>query len=175
MNRGWQKQKAEGGGRDRSAGFSLIEVCMAILVIGLGLLAVFSLFPSGLRMAEEGAADTHCGLFTETVMKGLHGNAAGITNLTTWADPVGFEAALIAGVIPGPAVVTGTVKEYEFPDAAVWAALAPGDAKKAWLRYQLDVDAVNHSATLQVWEGRYGSVLSSPQAKAYTEFFFKGM
>ena len=149
---------------------------MAILVIGLGLLAVFSLFPSGLRMAEEGAADTHCGLFTETVMKGLQGNAAGITNWTTWTDPVAFKAALIAGVIPpSSAAATGAVTPLEFPDATVWAALAPGDAKKAWLRYQLDVDAVNHSATLQVWEGRYGSVLSSPQAKAYTEFFFKGM
>jgi len=141
---------------------------MAILVIGLGLLAVFSLFPSGLRMAEEGAADTHCGLFTETVMKGLQGNAAGITNWATWSDPVGFEAALIAGVIPGTSTVTKVTTTCSFPEASAWAS---GDATKAWLRYKLDV--VNHTATLQVWEGRYGS--SFPQVNAYTEFSFKGM
>ena len=174
MNRGWQKQKAEGGGRDRSAGFSLIEVCMAILVIGLGLLAVFSLFPSGLRMAEEGAADTHCGLFAETVMKGLQGNAAGITNWATWSDTAaggGFEVALLAGVIPGDTAVAGAVKTCQFPEAAAWATSAPREVTKSWLQYKLDV--VNHTATLQVWEGRYGASL--PQAEAYTEFIFKGM
>jgi Tfp pilus assembly protein PilV len=171
MNTGWQKRKAVGGGRGNSAGFSLIEVCMAILVIGLGLLAVFSLFPSGLRMAEEGAADTHCGLFTETVMKGLQGNAAGITNWATWSDPVGFEAALIAGVIPGTSTVTKVTTTCSFPEASAWAS---GDATKAYLRYQLDVDAASHSATLQVWDGQYGSLLF-PQVKAYTEFSFKGM
>ena len=154
------------------AGFSLIEVCLAILVVGLGLLSVFSLFPEGLRMTEEGAADTHCGLFCENMMNGLRGNAAGIANLTDWTTDSVFKKTLIKGVIPPSAdAIVGTITTIQYPPASAWAT---GDDKKAWLRYQLSLDSVSHSATLKVWEGQYGPV-ASPQVVAYTEFVYKGM
>ncbi len=45
------------------AGFSLIEVNLAILVVAGGLLQLFSLFPAGLRMSTSAMSDTRQSLF----------------------------------------------------------------------------------------------------------------
>lgn len=63
-------------------GFSLVEVCLAVLVVGLGLLSVFSLFPTGLASGESAAADTEIGLFADQVLNGLQAQATEVT----WAE-----------------------------------------------------------------------------------------
>ncbi len=70
--------------KNRKLGFSLIEVNMAVLVVGIGILVLFGIFPSGLREGENGIIDTHCALFAETVLEGLRGEAHNNSNLLDW-------------------------------------------------------------------------------------------
>jgi prepilin-type N-terminal cleavage/methylation domain-containing protein len=152
--------------RDRAAGFTLIEVSLAVLVVGLGLLAVFSLFPSGLRSAEEGSADTRCGMFAETVMNGLHGNAASITNWADWCSSTNVADDLISGVL-GADVRDGGIET---------SVIFPAGGIPQYIRYKLTLtltDPDQYSALLEVVNGQYGS-FANP-ALFYTEFTYQGM
>lgn len=73
-------------GQDRQSGFSLLEVNLAILIIALGMLVLFGLFPSGLRMGENAVADTHTAMFADTVLSGLRQKAMGVTNWSDWRN-----------------------------------------------------------------------------------------
>ena len=150
---------------DEKAGFTLIEVSLAVLVVGLGLLAVFSLFPSGLRSAEEGAADTHAGLFAETVMTGLRGNAATITNWDDWCDASFFCSHVRTDVLKTGLMETGKVTAVPFPK----------DGGQP-LRYRLTLNTANsneYGALLEVCNGQSGAF--DKQAVFYTEFIYQGM
>jgi Tfp pilus assembly protein PilV len=70
-------------GRAKRGGFSLVEVCLAVLVVGLGILSIFSLFPTGLAASESASADTEAGLFAEEVLSGLQASASEAT-WTKW-------------------------------------------------------------------------------------------
>ena len=50
---------------ERKAGFSLIEVNVAILVIAGGMLSLFTLFPAGLRMSTAAMSDTRQAFFAD--------------------------------------------------------------------------------------------------------------
>ena len=63
----------------KKGGFSLVEVCMAILVVGLGLMSIFSMFPTGLAASESAAADTETGLFAAQVFAGLQAVATEVS------------------------------------------------------------------------------------------------
>ena len=153
--------------RTRS-GFTLVEVSLAILVVGLGLLSLFSLFPSGLRASEEASVDTRSGLFASVVLEGMRANAAGIKSWTSWNDGApGVSAALNAKLCSslltsGTLVANGTRQpKLEFPAAS-----------GQYLRYSLKLDRPKTrscSAYLQVW-GRTGDNFS----EFYTEFMFGG-
>jgi hypothetical protein len=147
-------------------GFSLIEVCLAVLIVGLGLIPIFGLFPSGLRAMEEGTADTRCGLFAETVMSGMRANAAMITNWSEWTTPGIFTNDIVQGLFSGATPNGGANGErvIQFPNG--------GD----WLRYRLTIQTANRdrpSALLETCDGRFGKF--TPQSTSYTEFYFQGM
>ena len=139
-------------------GFTLVEVALATLAMGLGVLAVFSLLPSGLQMAEDDRGDTRCAQFAEVVMNGLRGNASGISDKATWNNSASFCTAVLAGL----PVTTGGVQAVTFP--------ANSDS---YLRYTLNLSAGDPpSATLAVEDGRYGAF--SPIVTVYTEFLYQG-
>lgn len=74
----------------RSAGFSLVEVCLALAVVGIGLLAVFSLFPAGLSMNKKNTDATVCTMFAEEVFNGLH--AVVDNDPSKWIPETNWEA-----------------------------------------------------------------------------------
>jgi len=66
-----------GSGRDaRRAGYSLVEVTLALLVVAIGLTATFALFPEGLRATRTAVDDTECAMFAEYVFTTLDLTAA---------------------------------------------------------------------------------------------------
>lgn len=71
--------------RRRSAGFSLVEVALAMLVISVGVLAAVSLFPTSMDSNKKAIDDTQIGLYADYVMSTLQGYVAN-TNSTsrTW-------------------------------------------------------------------------------------------
>jgi len=69
---------------ERRCGFSLIEVTIALLVIGFGLIALLGLFPVGLRESGLATADTTQSIFATRVLNAIQANAGEITSLTDW-------------------------------------------------------------------------------------------
>lgn len=150
----------------QKSGFTLVEVALAVLVVGLGLLAIFGLFPSGLRSVESSTGDTRSGLFAEVAFNGMRGRAAEVTGWGNWTNPATI-GDMIWQSLPGPVnLVTGAVVAVQFP-------VGSGD----YLRYRLDVTrnpAGYFTALLNVEDGQYPSgILPSPNT-FYTEFSYLG-
>ena len=59
------------GRRPSRAGYSLVEVTLALLVVAIGLTATFALFPEGLRATRAAVDDTEISLFAEYVFNTL--------------------------------------------------------------------------------------------------------
>ena len=53
------------------AGYSLVEVTLALLVVAIGLVATFALFPVGLKATRDAVDDTEVSLFAEYVFSTL--------------------------------------------------------------------------------------------------------
>lgn len=53
------------------SGYSLVEISLALLVIGVGLLAALALFPEGLGAARRAVEDVSMATFAENVFAGL--------------------------------------------------------------------------------------------------------
>ena len=151
------------------SGFTLVEVSLAILVVGLGLLTLFGLFPSGLRSGEEAGADTRAGLFASVVLEGMRANAAGIKSWTEWNDGSPSDVSSVIHVklcdsllSSGAIVADGNRQpKLEYPVGST-----------QYLRYSLLLGRPTTrscSAYLKVF-GRTGDNFS----EFYTEFLFGG-
>ena len=147
-------------------GFTLVEVALAILAIGLGVMVIFGLFPAGMQNADDDAADTKAGLFAEYALSGVRGTAVNLTNATDWAA-FSTKVSAISGC-PGVRA-DGVMHDLLF---------RPGneDIPANRLRYILTTMQLSptlYSATLQVCDGKYGGF--TPQNVFYTEFVYMGM
>jgi len=84
--------------KKHSKGFTLVEVALAMLVVAIGVLAVFSLLSSGMKASARALADTHAAMFADNVFSGLRARAlvAGDERKWTgfwkdeWPDYTGF-------------------------------------------------------------------------------------
>lgn len=149
-------------------GFTLIEVALAVLAVGLGLMAIFALFPAGLQNAEDDATDTQAGLFADAVFSAIRGNAATITNASDWANNF---IPLVSAVIPAG------VPSITFDGQVHGVPFNGGNAPIPYLRYRAQItngiSSRIYSATLQVCPGQDG--LYTTQNVFYTEFVYMGM
>jgi hypothetical protein len=68
----------------RKAGYSLVEVCLALLVVAVGLLAVFGLFPDGLSASRRAVETTEMSAFSEYVFSSLEIEAS--DPLVSWGS-----------------------------------------------------------------------------------------
>lgn len=80
-------QTTRGGSDSGRAGFSLIEITFALMLIALGLLSIFHLFPTGLRASYDAVADTRVAQFADEVLHVLRAQALVATNSPqAWVD-----------------------------------------------------------------------------------------
>ena len=154
----------DGGYKDKmkmdnsQSGFSLIEVSLAVLVLGFGLMSLFALFPNGLRMAQADEEWTQTSLFSEKVFSGMHANAQGMTQTNDWQDG-SMQDNLCQNVLGLELRCDGSTNAYP-----------PAD--DSGVRYSLTIDSSVPSARLNVWFGQRGSLAGLvPDAATYTEFF----
>lgn len=145
-------------------GFTLIEVSLAVLVVGLGLLTLFGLFPSGLRAGEEASADTRAGLFASVLFEGMRANASGVKVWTEWADEAVMVPKLCAS-LDGVTGISADNVQHMINDFPI------GSTKR--IRYSLWITKSPtgriYTAYLKVWE-RTGDNFN----EFYTEFLFGG-
>jgi len=160
--------------RRKRRGFSLVEVNIAILMIGLGMLVLFGLFPSGLREGENSITDTHCALFAKTVMEGLRAKAESMT-WEEWQDLDNFELTStdLGNIAWGSGVpighTTSVSGEVLFPPTS-----DPDDLSNR-IRYMMTVSGAGtdrvRSVDLWVWSGKYATQ-NATRFKQLSEWYF---
>lgn len=79
--------------KKRQSGYSLVEVSLALLVVGVGLLAVFGLFPDALSSSRKSVEATEISAFAEFVFESMEGSLA--LNYVGWDTE--FDNAPISG------------------------------------------------------------------------------
>ena len=112
------------------AGFSLMEINMAVFVMAIGILGMVALFPLGLREAIQGRADLRQSMFADHVINQLTGLLSQ-TNLewSAWQalDQKAWpEAVTVPGGPNNPAVEW---KKATFPSGWDWS---DGDIRGIW-------------------------------------------
>lgn len=159
--------------QENMRGFSLIEVNLAIFVVAMGMLTLFSLFPSGLKQAETAHESTQEALFADYVLSTLRAEAALVT-AAEWQDMDEFRSMVVADMPLGGDV------QHSIPGTAPVAVRFP--AADLHMRYILELtDAGNNLRRASLWcrSGQFGAadagIFKSGAAKYYTEFFYSGM
>lgn len=67
-------------------GFTLVEVCLVMLVFGVAISSIMAFFPVSLRQASMTVSDATVTTFAEYVINSLQANAAKMTDWDYWAD-----------------------------------------------------------------------------------------
>jgi len=160
------------------AGFSMVEVALAILVLSVGLLAVFGLFGDALETNKSTIADTQSALFADEVLNGFKASALTMTNATNWASnlqgiTVSNPAVWQASAIPIKA--DGSVRTNQYNYTPVSGSM--GQLTDYAYRYQLSLTnspagANVQGVMLQVWPI---GVASNAPLVFYTEVYNFGM
>lgn len=155
----------------RKDGYSLVEISLAMLVIGVGLLAALALFPEGLGAATRAVEDVNITAFAEGVLANLTIDA-GDTNLT-WAN---FNSGLILMQTHSLQIANQPLVRV-LPDVTTnagyyWIPNYYGDVdmpfhKTATFTYSLTIgNAPGGSpakyARLEVWPGEYPAGATPP-------------
>jgi prepilin-type N-terminal cleavage/methylation domain-containing protein len=150
----------------RKAGFSLIEVNLAIFIISIGMLTLFSLFPMGLRQVGDANAATQEALFADYVLSTIRAEAR-LLNSEDWLDMTEFKNAVLEN-LPVQNNMLQT-QRIEFGTAG------------QFMRFQIDIEpAGNTRRVIRLWckfeeFGATGSNFRTHAARFYTEVFYSGM
>ena len=160
------------------AGFSLVEVTLALLVVAVGLTATFALFPEGLRATRAAVDDTEIAMFAEYVFTtldltaGKYGGNFGVDSGWHIEDTDNFISLLLSTTANSKNLAIrdggGLETFYWYPD---YYGLQSGDYKaeffkdKYWtsaFTYKLTVGLKGNGgvptyAVLKVWPGEYRS------------------
>ena len=145
--------------RPARSGFTLVEVTLALLVIAIGMLSLFQLFPAGLRENMLSRADLRQSMFAEYVLSGVEARAAAIgPDWNTWNGNA-FKDAVRDGL-------TADGVEHSV-----------GSGEWNGMRYRL---TMTHDANSRVWriwvqssENKVGNFTANPYYT--TEVFFMGV
>jgi prepilin-type N-terminal cleavage/methylation domain-containing protein len=146
--------------------FTLVEVNMALLVVGIGLAALLGLFPAALRESSLAAEDTTQAMFAEQVFNMMHANAQSIKTWSGWnAGKTNFLANVC---VPDE---NGGMVNIDAGYHTVANYLMHGNYVVYDLKIQQDSDIVK--AWMRIADRRNTDITKNPVY--YTEFVFMGM
>lgn len=180
MNMYRKQQRAE------RTGFTLIEVALAVVVVGIGVLGLFALISTGLDASAKAVATTQASYFAAASLNALRAEAVKEAQATNWAgfwDP--FKAGVKTLTVPAPAAWVPGSELKIYGDGKVRAITflnrtshtdTPSDSKipTGTLRYKVTVTELASarqikSVALQVWPGAGSS--KTPDYKAALSFY----
>lgn len=165
--------KRNPGRRELRAGYSLVEVTLALLVVAIGLTATFALFPEGLRAARAAVDDTEIGMFAEYVFTTMDLAAGKVGADWDVIDTDEFRSLMLSRHVSASNFELrdggGVEVFYWYPD---YYGLQTGDYAASGLQgfwtsaftYTLDIQlstwknygsGVTTYALLKVWPGEY--------------------
>ena len=160
----------------------MIEAALAIVVLAVGVLAVFVLFSAGLDTKTRASGDTQAALFADGVFDTLRAESAAASEQERWE---GFWGAFADGTTNIPVAAAGVWVDSNMVVRAgglytnVYSIPVGGTTTIVdhALRYQLlaepeppDSSWTNRvNVTLKVWEGMFGATNGDSMAAFYTE------
>ena len=152
-------------------GFSLVEVTLALMVVGVGMLAILGMFPAGLDQNTRSISDTHAALFAQEVFNSLRVHAE-----TNWQEiGVGIYSLPAAASNNWHRDVDITIKLGNELENQIYTNIYchPDNIQLVdhAFRYHIALATNNmiKSAFLRFWPGEFGQT-SSPTV-FYSEFF----
>ena len=154
------------------AGFTLMEVNIALLILAITLTSILSLFPVGLSQANFASEDTIASAFADLALNGMRANAQTITNWSDWAAATDGDQLLgITGNGKTNAVGATYIKTGS-------QTLADYLVSGQYLQYSLTLSQSQASsliinASIQVTSRQFASV--SNAAVYATSFVYMGM
>jgi len=145
-------------------GFSLVEVSLAILIIGIGMLSVLSMFTSGLDQNKRSIDDTKAAFFAEEVFNGLLAASEGdlVKDKISWsAIGVSITNLIIAAESTwgNPPETLDVIMDNKI-HTNIYRVSNDTNIVNQSFRYSLNIerkDRCTKSATLCVYPGEYGS------------------
>jgi hypothetical protein len=153
----------EPGRRPVRGGFSLVEVALAMLVVGVGLLTVFGLFPHGLDANKRAIQDTQMALFADHVLNGFRALAAAVPWSEVQEGNNNFKLE-----VPAPDMWSGPAKLEVIPGAGakpiIYKPMAKPEIEEISLRYEVRIGPVNANnpftkyVSVRVWPGAFGAL-----------------
>ena len=173
--------------RRNNTGFTLVEIALALLVLGIGILSVVALFSSGLDANSKATEETQAALFADNVLNGLRSQSLRAAESNTWEsfwNRFMDGSTNISSAAPGawktPPVVVGDGNLYTniYATYAFHADTNTSIVHHA-LRYKLDVELHTPASTwttnranvtLFVWPGEYGATALKDGSVFYSEF-----
>ena len=168
--------KRNPGRRELRAGYSLVEVTLALLVVAIGLTATFALFPEGLRAARAAVDDTEIGMFAEYVFTTMDLAAGKVGADWDVIDTDEFRSLMLSRHVSASNFELrdggGVEVFYWYPD---YYGLQTGDYAASglqgfwtsaftytldirlseWKNYGFEIAGVTTYALLKVWPGEY--------------------
>lgn len=143
--------------RRRRAGFSLVEVALALIVAAGGLLAVFGVFPVSLRQSQMSRSDMNETGFASALLQTLGGNIRDIDDIAVWNDPKEFWKAAARG---------SGLPETLYDDKKVHASGKKGTASSAAVAAEHDKAAPRNGGKPQ-WTDHPFSPMTTFVASTY--------
>lgn len=165
-----------------TAGFSLVEIALAMLITSIGLLTVVGLMTSGMTQSRASSNDSQAAMFAQQVFDSFRARL--YANPSDWStldsiEPEPVTADEIYNTTDNDLYMyaDGNVAENVFEKHVIGSDQV-GVVDYA-VRYRLTITepVVGRvkGARLEVWNGLYGPTLAADASVFYTEFYNFGM
>lgn len=156
------------------AGFTLMEVNLAVLMIAVGMLSIFALFPLGLKESEMSITETQESMFADSVLSGIEANAMNMTDVNLeWLATNNFAALVQQNVYP---LSPYGWNRTNHQDAIKFPLVVNPLLIDRYIRYHVTVEhrGMRKSVQLKVKSGKYGNFNDNMHV-FYTDVYFMGM
>ncbi len=156
--------------RRPSGGFTLVEVALALLVVSVGLMGVFALFPHGLDQSRKAIQETQAAAFADDIFNGYRALAK-----SRWST-LDSQPLPVAGVSLWQG--TPTVQPNDSVNTLLLQS-ATGEGTDLAIRYRLKVETLPGSnelkvVRLRVWPGEFGATDDASAVIFQTQIFREG-
>ena len=163
-------------------GFSLIELTFALMITGMGILAIFHVFPSGLDAGKNAVADTRAMEFAQSVFESYRYEIAKI--LPSKWDPDSLDITVSipcgnGGTEDNDYIEISPVDKFQDPTKQDGEDDAPipfpvGSDPTEYIRYKLKTELLSDNLVGIYLEVSYGR-MSNHKKAFYTAIYYREM